>query len=207
MAYTPNPNNNKIPDLRSFHWAFYSLVRDIFSYYGENPNTQVEMEQTQVIFGYSDDNLVLLNSTNDILNIASVELDESNLADTIDNSLNGLHRDYKFSFPAFVTIRTLENTSSDLLVSQRDQKSKLLKMIEVLRRDITEQKPQTFYSVIPNEISYYDEIQVNLSNNEYRIYTDTSKIIDFVVTEESINRTSYMTAKILFLLDYREIII
>lgn len=206
MPFTPNPNFNKTPDLRSFHWAFFSLVRDIFLYYKEN-QVEVEMENTEVVFGYSDDNLVSLHSTNGILNLVSVELDESDTTNMIDNSLGGLHLDPKFSLPAFITIRTLENTNSDLKLSQRNQKSKLLRMIEILRKDLTEQKPQSFYSVYPNEIEYYGEIQSNLSANEYRIYNDTSKVIDFVVTEETINKTSYMTAKILFLLDYRVIFV
>lgn len=200
MAYTPKYNTNQLPEYNDFSFSLWKMLQDVLVYYNTTSNRAVH--NGQVEFGFTDESIVELSTNDNIEWLLTVQLDNTNISNTINPSQVGIHEDPFYTFPYIFTLRVASDVG---LLNQKvlsDPKFRVIKILQTLQQDVCNSNYTS--TIVPNTIDYYGVTQTNLSNRAVTISNTANTVVgEPVVTEETLNSRSFVTANQVFQIFFR----
>lgn len=193
MTYLPKYNQNQINNFNDFHFSLWQLIKEILAYYNTlvvgKENYCREMQKGAVFFGYSDQNLNVLNNNSQIEWLLTIQYDVTNTANIINNSRQSFSELKKVVLPYQFNIRCLPTNLATK--SQADPKFRIETIFNKLEKDLCNSDFK--FEIIPNTIQYQGVIQTELSNKKVYINCQSNKLLDNrFVDNEAINNRQFV---------------
>lgn len=206
MPYTPNYIGNNTPNFSDFHFSLWQLVKDILAYYDAltpgDDNYFRELQNGAVFFGYSDQNLKLLNNSSNTEFLITIQYDSTNLASIIDDSKKGFNPSKSFTLPYQFTIRSLTSSAIDQK-AVGSPKFRIQKIFDRLEQDLC--NSNFTFQIVPNTINYLGVVQSGLSDKQVQITCASNRPVDNrFIDQEAINTSQYITGSDTYQIHFKQ---
>lgn len=206
MAYTPSQQPNNIVDLRDFHFSVVEFVNQICAYYNALTNSDPEfcreMQKTIVSYGFSEEELTKLNTTNGAESLISIYYDADDVSNISLPYNKGRQLSDQFRLPYYLYIRTLK-VSTATTFAQSNEYMRISKMFQILSKALT--NDNFVLTIVPNTISYKGTIQASLSTKPVTINSGSNSAIGtYSIQQETLNSRQYAVGRASFVFHLRQ---